>query len=518
MSNKKTKRVETNEDDFCKVRQYIAACPHVSSDHPAIVAALLGLEREQTRRERDAKLQQKFMRDAVTIEKPVAASSGVVQNQEEEERANHHNTNATMTTTTASNHTMTDPDDETMTDDWQDVTTDSSSGSPSNKQLEHEDDAASFLGKLLSKQVVSAIATHNIRVQTPLAAVALALHAAMRTETMGFACTGIPDDVSATSSSTAGGFAAPVRELSKTQFVPKHWDKDDNEVALRYRKNGTGSLVLKVTGQPPSSAASENDVAVEVTLYPTNTGEPPSYALTFSVSEHINLNSWARALREHATVPPALHYKGLSKLLTNFAKTFDLGDIASAATAEQRALPYVDTTIQNLAALQQQQLRQQQSIKTTGGFQPTPPMRPLYANRQPWDNNGNSPTIDSSFPGLRMHDPPGDFAGDLAPGGIRGPGSFGQMDPSQGGSLMGPNHPAFHGGPGMSGVGPNSGMGMRPRFDPFGPPGGPTDPDGIPVNPNIPNNNFNRNRPGGPGDPNPDHLRPPNNLGNNMFM
>ena len=91
------------------------------------------------------------------------------------------------------------------------------------------------------------------------------------------------------------------------------------------------------------------------------------------------------------------------------------------------------------------------------------------------------PTIESAF-GLRVPNR-GDFAGDLMPGGL-------QIDPSQGGNLMGPGHPMF-------GVGPN---GMTPRFDPFGPP-----------QPDIGSTRGGR---GGPsqGRPNPDHMRPPNNL------
>jgi hypothetical protein len=230
-------------------------------------------------------------------------------------------------------------------------------------------------------------------------------------------------------------------------------------------------------------------------------------------------------------VPPALHYKGLSMLLSNFAKTFDLGNVvednkdgSTASTVEQQASPYVDTTIQNLASQQQHQqlMHHMYQPKNPTNYPSGPPMRPGVAvNRQPWDNDGRSPTIDGAFPGLRVQGPPGNFAGDLAPGGIVGPG-FGSMDPGMGGMLMGPNHPAFNSGGGISGVGPNSGFGMRPRFDPHGPPGGPQDPN----NPNnfpdgdIPDGMRRPNgtrRPGGSGNPNNDHMRPPNNLNNNMF-
>jgi hypothetical protein len=542
-ANKKNKMGEETDSDFDAVRQYILACPHVSSEHPAILAAIKGIEQEMKRRERDAKLRQKFMQDAVTIEKPaenaMATTSANTNTNERQGTSFSSSTNIMQTTLNNNNNNNTDQADETMTDDWHDVNSDteiaSGSGSPkdsdpANSESQLSDEATSFLGKGLSRQAISAIAQHQVQVKSPLEAVALALHAAMRSETLGFGCTGVPDGDD--SAGAAGGFAAPIRELPKTQFLPRDWDRHTEKVTLRYRKNGTGSLILKVVGQLQATAQ-EKDTVVEVTLYPTSTGEPPSESLVFPISDHINLDSWARALRDNGTVPPALHYKGLSMLLSNFCQTFDLGTVSEdqdTAAAEQARM-YVDTTIGNPSSMQRQQQQQQQRFQqqfeqqanNPANFQSGPPMRPAVAvNRQPWDDDGRSPTIDSAFPGLRVRGPPGNFAGDLAPGGIQGP-NFGQFDPGMGGMLMGPNHPAFNGGAGgISGVGPNSGMGMRPRFDPFGPPGGPQDP-------NNPNNGFppgdipngtrpsGNRRPGGSGNPNPDHMRPPNNLNNNMF-
>jgi hypothetical protein len=540
-ANKKNKMGEETDSDFDKVRQYILDCPHVSSEHPAIAAAVKGIEQEMKRRERDAKLRQKFMQDAVTIEKPVVeleqATASAITN-ERQGTSFSSSTNRNMQNSLNSNNNNTEQADEAMTDDWHDVNSDtdtaSGSGSPkagdpahNNGEQALSDEVTSFLGKGLSRQAIAAIAQHQVQVKSPLAAVALALHAAMRSETLGFGCTGVPDG---DDSGNGGGFAAPIRELPKTQFLPSGWDRYAEKVTLRYRKNGTGSLILKVVGQQQATAQ-EKDMVVEVTLYPTSTGEPPSESLVFPISDHINLDSWARALRENGIVPPALHYKGLSMLLSNFAKTFDLGTVSEdqdAAAAEQARM-YVDTTIGNPSSMQrQQQQRQQQQhfqqqfeqqANNPANFQSGPPMRPAVANRQPWDDDGRSPTIDSAFPGLRVNGPPGNFAGDLAPGGIQGP-NFGQFDPGMGGMLMGPNHPAFNGGAGgISGVGPNSGMGMRPRFDPFGPPGGPQDPNnnGFPNIPNGPTRPNGNRRPGGGGNPNPDHMRPPNNLGNNMF-
>ena len=91
-----------------------------------------------------------------------------------------------------------------------------------------------------------------------------------------------------------------------------------------------------------------------------------------------------------------------------------------------------------------------------------------------------------------------------------GPGFDGRM----GGNLMGPNHPMFAGrggfDPALSGL-PVGGPGtMQPRFDPIHP-GVVYDPDGRGLQPLGPG----RRRLG--GNPNPDHLPPPNSFGQDMF-
>jgi hypothetical protein len=118
---------------------------------------------------------------------------------------------------------------------------------------------------------------------------------------------------------------------------------------------------------------------------------------------------------------------------------------------------------------------------------------------------------------LQQHGRPGDFSSDLLPS--VGGGANPMNDPT--GNLMGPNHPAFRGGQPPE---PRGGYGMRPRFDPFGPPGGPTDPRNIDPSRNVdPSRNPQHPRqprppPGGAGEPNPDHERPPSDLSNKWFM
>jgi hypothetical protein len=119
------------------------------------------------------------------------------------------------------------------------------------------------------------------------------------------------------------------------------------------------------------------------------------------------------------------------------------------------------------------------------------------------------------MPGERHYNPAnplppptrGDFAGDLGCDPLRMPGR-----PT--GNTMGPNHPMFQQQQQPVGYNPQddyrSGFGMRPRFDPFGPPG-------VPPGPPPPRGGGNPQGRPVPGEPNPDHLTPPNSLGDDMF-
>jgi hypothetical protein len=338
----------------------------------------------------------------------------------------------------------------------------------------------SVLGKLLASASIANMAKAKTDVASPLAAIALALHAALVGETLHFKCTGVPED----SFTSSGGFAAPIRQLPPTQLVPADWDKNslastttNPNVKFRYRKNGVGSIVLSVS--------LKDDNMVHVELLPTNTKEPPSDALEFSLENHVNLESLSKALQSQKRVVPTLHYKALPVLLTNMCNTFDLGPVRDSVEGEtETCLPYVDTTI-------------------------CPPIADGLSNNitTPLVTQPRVVVYDQhETPNIRVFQPDrrrGDFDADLMPGGIQ--------DPFSGGNLMGPHHPAF----GRQAPPPGGGFGMHPRFDPFGPPGGPTDPHDL-----DPNGQPTRRRPppGGTGDPNPDHERPPNNLGNNMFM
>ena len=150
---------------------------------------------------------------------------------------------------------------------------------------------------------------------------------------------------------------------------------------------------------------------------------------------------------------------------------------------------------------------------------------------------GHPPRIEELDPSLHRPGPGGgDFGGDLAPGGILDPsrGSTSQVDNR--GSLMGPNHPAFR-GPGIGGEDdfgfgggledprmPHiGGTGMTPRFDLYYPPG--IGPDlgrgggsGRGMGRGGRGGRVGRGRRPPGGDPNPDHLKPPNSFNSDMFM
>ena len=443
-STKKMKTVSQALDGFEDVRKHIVACPGVAEDHPAIIAALKGLDTEAKRLERDAKLKQRFFSDAVAVEKPMESKPEDPEGLE-----------ASRETTTSVSQSA-----ESADSDWQEL----------NAEDEPEEDSnSSYLGKKLAKDAVGLVAQSSCKVSTPLGAIAVVLHAALLS--LEFSCTGIPEE-----ESSSNGFAKPVRALSLEQFVPAGWEtKTAGVIRLRYRKTGSGSVALHVSEECRDEVRS-----VSVALLPSSHTEQ-NPVLSFPLSDHINLDSWRRAQSGSASIAPALHYRSLSLLLTNFARSFDLGPVDSPAS-----IPYVDTTI---AVGEAPQKYLPNGTVTTE----------RYTNAR-----GGPPTIDDAF-GLRQGSavPVGDFAGDLAPGGlVMGP-QFGRVDP---GNVMGPNHPMFQPGGfqpgGLSGIGPGSGFGMQPRFDPIhGPPGGPADVRGRRSS----------------GEPNPDHLRPPNNL-NNMFL
>jgi len=495
------------------LRVYLLACPTVSAECRAMRAALASLDAERKKMDRDAKLRQKFTASQTTpstttttttnnnavvklqesLEPPTARDDAILQ-QDEEEEGNDEDCGEDM--------------------EWQDV------APPT-----HD----SPLGKQLSEMAIARMASAGTGVSTPLAAVALGLHAALLSPTLQFKCTGIPDD---DSSSKSSAFAAPIRELPKTLFVPPRWDALPSQVTLRYRKDGYGTAILRVTLQINTDNSEEE---VCVTLAPPGEAEARGQ-LTFPLARHINLDSLTPALTKSKLVPPALHYKGLSILLTNFCRTLDLGTIHESSitpTTGAAAEAFSTMTSTNSQDKRSTSLdnRSSSSTTTTSNVGPPPiglpttiPMSDRQSDLRPpsfFDSDQGLGPLSDNMPPRR-----GDFNGDLMPGGIVDPrfmGIGGMPGSGHGGNLMGPNHPHFTSPPDEDETGffqqddPSplmpGGLGMRPRFDPFGPPGGPMDPrGGRGFGGRCRGRGRGRGRvpPGGSGDPNPDHQRPPN--------
>lgn len=499
-TNKKMKT--SNEDDsFEELKRYILDCPTVPSDHPAVKAAL-AVDKEQQKNERDRKLQMKFSGAATTVQEKIpvdtrpdtstAAFPTETENLSDSVVVVDGQTSPHPSSTDATNGD--DSADEMM--EWQDVT---------EKDKDVEDDNTSLLGKNLAKITIDAVSEHQVKVKSPLAAIAAALHASLRSTLLGFSCTGVPEQ----ESSSKSGFAAPIRELPPSQFLPSSWEKS-RKIALRYRKRETGAVVLSVE--------QGDDDTITVHFLPANSKEPPGHVLEFPLAHHVNLDSWTAAHKTSSSVSPSLHYKSLAALLTNFARTFDLGSVTEEGS--DTAVPYVDNTIVGRTpsvasspahpALHKSDFVQPQhpGEPATGIANPSTGLADPHPN---WRDVPS--TLDDAFPGPRGMYTGGDFAGDLAPAGLRDP-RFMPSGGRMGGNLMGPNHPLFQGGGGMgvggpAGILPMGGPGtMQPRYDPVLPFGidDPLHPGQR--RPNAPRRN---------GEPNPDHLRPPDSLGDNMF-
>ena len=513
-SKKKIKTVPYNEQDETsnekekeeeglvveRIQKYLHECPHVSRGHPLIEAAIRAVDQEHARRQRDRKLQSKFS----ALDRPKTTTGGgragtalAVDPMEDGLVVVENHQGSPLPPPTA---------EEEM--EWQDVP-DKEKEESGNGEQATISSSSSFLGKALAKAAIDKISEHQQKVKSPVAAIALALHAVLRSETLGFACTGIPE------TEILGGFAPPVRELPPQQFLPTSWDSSSTNLALRYRKAGTGALVLRV------QLREDDDKIISVRFQPASTKEPSPQTIEFPLEEHVNLDSWNAAVKTTPYVSPALHYKSLALLMTKFCQTFDLGTVQEEAdttpAGATQPIPYIDNTV----------VHTQRSE-----FIPSQPVVPpsMGGNYRMPDVAGRVPsTFAETIPGIFPQRVGGDFSGDLTPAGILNPqvllpyGGYtggNPMGPNyppdggyMGGNLMGPNHPLFQGGRGgLRGGIPLGGPGsMQPRYDPIYPDVIVDVPGGGPG----PTNRLHRPRPS--GEPNPDHLPPPNSFGGNMF-
>ena len=447
------------EVEFDSVRDHIAA-HSLGPEHPAIVAALKGIEQERKRVERDHKLKLKFTSSelsAVVNTNNTAMVGGgdngfsKVGNEpcvRELMAQQKHPTYSTSAKIKSSIST-----DETMADDWEDV-------SPHGDTSPVEGSSKCGLGTALAKGTVELLGQNNVVCASPIGAIAVALHATLLQ--VGFVCTGVP----AEDKTQSNGFAAPVRQLAT--FLPRNWERhnqaDGTSISLRYRKNN--AVTLKVE----SSTTAEQQLSI---FFCEN-------AMSMDVADHFNLDSWNRAQKP---APPSLHYKGLGDLLTKFTSQFDLG-LLEEDGARSSATP-------------QMQVSCSVSERTGVDRGNNPEHFPRRAPQQQFPAHPAN-----VFPG---HHPFGDFSGDLTPAGLVHPlvgaGTGSSFLPSpHPGNLMGPDHPMFAGG-GLQ----HQQQRFKPRFDPFGPPGGPMDPSN------------NKSPPGGTGNPNNDMAIPTQFDPSNMF-
>mmetsp|Transcript_45454 Transcript_45454/g.46018 ORF Transcript_45454/g.46018 Transcript_45454/m.46018 type:complete len:535 (-) Transcript_45454:445-2049(-) len=534
MMAERTTKIDENAE-FEIVKDYIIRCPHVSSaQSPAIMAALEGIEREQKRRVRDAKLQFKFGGKR--------SATAVTSDSETNDEADGEFTFRDMSD--RNELVVVEKDDVVVTNDridteeedkeWQNVSPKDEDDASSESNIDHsfvmegQSDGSSFLGSSLAKACVDAIAEQNYKnpvlVSSPIGAIAVALHAALRS--LGFACTGIPEE----ESSKKGGFAAPIRELNKNQFLPYRWDDSSssvgkNIVSLRYRKMDMGAVVLTV------ESIDDEGYNVKVTLVLANSKDStPSHELIFPLSDHINLDSWnAAMLKKVGTkIAPSLHHKNLSGLMRKFCRIFDLGAVNDTIDGES----FVTAAV-GIAFIKKDSITK----PTSATLYPQAVTRvEHYPNRrsegtsapQPvsWEEGYVPSTFDQAFPQRNpIH---GDFDSDILPAtGLQDPRSHSgrYSGVGIGGNLMGPNHPMFSpgvgghgqimGGRGVGYGGPGT---LQPRFDPVYPPG--VDGD---LRHDPPVGRRPHKKPSRTGEPNPDHLLPPNSLscnGNNnhMFM
>jgi len=441
----------------------------------------------------------------------------------------------------------------------------------------------------LASSAVTRIARANVEADAPFGALGLALHAALVGLTTDknekdrmFRCTGVPDvDVAsqllrrsdateAGSSGGGGGFAPPIRELPRGTLVPPAWE--ENAKLARSKENGDGGVicfrykcgeevysvnsgrtndattvylalqlsagsdgeeqVVSVTfGTLPSTTANDNNTA-------TNYGLKQ---LKFPLGKHVNLDGFAAAKRKNGggLVSPSLFYVSLSDLLLEFHSYFGI------------LLPAMEATREEEFALEMQMPPSVTGRETRTTTMPdiAPPTATAGAAVNPLscaNSDNNDPLrIMNSQQQQQQRGRRGDFDSDLLPGGPQ-PGGLHDVPPG-GGSQVGPNHPVFdrtfgdndydggyeddfgggfgNGGGSFGVPGVGGGMGMRPRFDPYGPPGGPTEPErggrffpGRGSRLGRGGGRGGRGRggrggrippPGGFGNPNPDHMTPP---------
>lgn len=479
---------EKEKSEIQRLKQYLlTSLPsnlNLSSDSVAITAAIAGLDKETARLSREEKLIQRFQ--SVRKTEDVDMENSFVKMSKDD---------------------ATSQEDDEKDDEWMETTV-----------SDGDDEAQKWASAAINR-----ISSGGVKVKSPLGALGLVLHGALLELSSNdrgdgkFICTGVPpQDVLAELLVSSGGglskpkvqddgFAPPVRELPNGQLVPANWEEGYKSpvgrVAFRYKCGRTdlSTMYLVIECKAGETSVYFGPLAKEVKR------------MTFQLDTYVNLDGMKAALEKGSPASPVLFYKSLKELLLSFASEFGLEKNAMRRTFGEG----VSSAIEDISAADVVQ----HSDKSLVSFGPD------FAGSNP--NLGIKPFTNPLRVERRNR---GDFEGDLLPGGpLPGP-DFAEGPRIGGGNQVGPNHPLFdrtfgddvvnHGdelafdqsGPSfrVPGIG---GFEMRPRFDPFGPPGGPTEPErrlrsgrgrggrGVRGPGGAP--------PGGFGFPNPDHMQPP---------
>lgn len=393
-----------------------------------------------------------------------------------------------------------------------------------------------------------------------------------KTEQM-FRCTGVPDeaiiyqflgeDIKKKKSCGGGGgvgvggagFAPPVRELPKGVLVPSNWEdmasKQQSDVQLIAFRYKCGQDVYNTSSGPTNDCTTlylvlqVQDSSVRVSFGPmpaptkgsgaTSTTTTSTNQLQLPLTQHINLDGFqASKSKSSSTVQPSLFFISLPELLLQFGSTFGLISVMLSTFGQDTQA--TEEVVGSIVDAYMEDFSTKDMIVNQAGKNEKVDTRPNIPPDGPAVDIDPLGAIDSRTGVAAARR--GDFEGDLLPGGMQ-PGLPGGPLPF-GGSQVGPNHPIFdrsfgdddlyysnnqdefggtYGPPSFRIPGVGGSGSMRPRFDPFGPPGGPTEPGRVGRG-GRGGGRFGSGRgggrgrgrmpPGGLGDPNNDHMQPPN--------
>lgn len=472
----------------------------LSPNSVALKAAVAGLDKELARLEREERLVKKFAAttncDAATMEVGGGSNGGNADDDAADMEYVKMSKEDAPAATKGGDCAVEGGEDE---EEWEEA-----GPAPSKKharQEEQAEDENAALCRELASSAVAKIASANVKVNTALGALGLALHSALMELTGGdgkdrlFRCTGVPDaTVTAQLLGSAvakggggGGFAPPVRELPRGQLIPPKWEEKAEPraggvIAFRYKcGKGVYSVDLGHTSDATTvylalRFLSGSEVAVAFGALPSSADKSDVKQLKFELGKHVNLDGFAAAKAKNGggAVPPSLFYISLSDLLMKFNSSFGVVTTAPKGEGSPIGMQIMPT---NVPVRSLPPMPDTAPAAKTHLEQIRPSNPPFGAVVDPLSNI-TDPLLAASS---QQRGKRGDFDADLLPGGPQPGGLHGV--PPRGGSQVGPDHPMFDrtfgqedghgnfeddlgfgggGGFGIPGVG--GGMGMRPRY------------------------------------------------------